>query len=227
MAYANGGRWAGPQAEEDGDHPPPCTLPGWQGQAGPLPATDTPRPHFPPRSGTHQKSSAPDTVRKLSGLGTGPCGSKKGTRGQSRTVFIGGVKSRNNNKPTGSPPQVPSSPPSPAGQAASRVRATRQRQGLHFASAKARQSPRHPRSPLLGDRKLSLALPEAGLSPSPPSRGELCVRVVFVKGRTGAQLHRSARGRDLCCSSQWDILGERKPCCLGRAAAATGKTWHR
>lgn len=28
----------------------------------------------------------------------------------------------------------------------------------------------------------------------------------MVKGRTGAQLHQSARGCDLGCSSQWDIL---------------------
>lgn len=35
-------------------------------------------------------------------------------------------------------------PPSPAGQAASRVRATRQRQGLHFASAKSQTKPPTP-----------------------------------------------------------------------------------
>lgn len=78
------------------------------------------------------------------------------------------------------PPPVPPLP----GQSASRVRATRQRQGLHFASAKSQtKTPGSqavlPPLPWRLRAQLGPARARAGHSPLLPSRGELCMRGGF------------------------------------------------
>ena len=130
----------------------------------PSPPTATPRCRFPSPPGTYQLSTGPS--QKGAVLGAGPCGIRKGHEDRAELFLLevsrAGTKP-NLQSPLKCHPPLPSPPP--PGQSASHVRATRQRQGLRFASAKSQTKPPAyrpvpPPCPLLGGCELSLALPE-------------------------------------------------------------------
>lgn len=122
------------------------------------------------------------------------------------------------------------SPCPPPGWSASCVRATRQRQGLHFASAKSQAKPPASRAVLLPppwrlQAQLGPGRGRAGHSPSPLKRGELCMRGCFGEGQEHSSTEVPGNRTQAAAPSgtSWRTLGESKPCSLSRAAAVEGK----
>lgn len=112
------------------------------GQARQAPSSHHPQTPFPFLSGTHRKSSALGTVRKVRCRELGHAGARRGHEDRAELFLL--EVSRAGTITNLQAPLLkchPPLPPPPLGQSASRVRATRQRQGLHFASAKSQTKP--------------------------------------------------------------------------------------